>query len=193
MKALRKVLVLVTVSAIILSVCSCARKADPEIRDNDDPGYSKSEGLPDETTEDTDIVVATTSESETETSAVDTTKEETTTTSEDVKMPTLEDMIPPSLITDTINDMKNTDQFLAYYKDLKLTVEENHITYEYWFNVSMDEDEREAQKETIESSGLLEAIDSTKDMFERDYGIRPSMITFKYYTADNIHVVTIEE
>jgi hypothetical protein len=106
---------------------------------------------------------------------------------------TLEEKMTDYDIQKIVNEIKNDSMYKTYYKDCKMTVEENHITFEYWYNVTLDDAEMAAQKQALKNSGLLETIDSSKDSIEKDTGIRPSMITYKYYTADDRLIVTIEK
>lgn len=106
---------------------------------------------------------------------------------------TIEQKISDSQIQKICDEMKEDSYFQTYYKDVKLEIEGNHVTYKYYYKMDLDDDQIDQVKESLESSGLQEQIDGLKDDFKKDCGIRPDKLSFSYYTNDDKLIVTIEE
>ena len=106
---------------------------------------------------------------------------------------TIEQKISSSQIEKLCDEMKEDSYFQTYYKDVKLEIEGNHVTYKYYYKMDLDDDQIDQVKESLENSGLQEQIDGLKDTFKKDCGIRPDKLSFSYYTNDDKLIVTIEE
>lgn len=106
---------------------------------------------------------------------------------------TIEQKISDSQIQKICDEMKEDSYFQTYYKDVKLEIEGNHVTYKYYYKMDLDADQIDQVKESLENSGLQAQIDGLKDDFKKDCGIRPDKLSFSYYTNDDKLIVTIEE
>ena len=106
---------------------------------------------------------------------------------------TIEQKISASQIEKLCDEMKEDSYFQTYYKDVKLEIEGNHVTYKYYYKMDLDDDQIDQVKESLENSGLQAQIDGLKDDFKKDCGIRPDKLSFSYYTNDDKLIVTIEE
>jgi len=81
----------------------------------------------------------------------------------------------------------------SYYKDVKIEIEGNHIIYKLYYKMDLDDDQIAQLKTSLEGSGLQAQIDSLKDQFKKECGIRPDKISYTYYTNDDKEIITIEE
>lgn len=106
---------------------------------------------------------------------------------------TIEQKISPAEIEKLCDEMKEDSYFQTYYRDIKIEIEENHVTYKYYYKMDLDEDQIESVKDSLENSGLQDQIDGLKDTFKKDCGIRPDKLSFSYYTNDETLIATIEE
>ena len=106
---------------------------------------------------------------------------------------TIEQKISPAEIEKLCDEMKEDSYFQTYYRDIKIEIEENHVTYKYYYKMDLDDDQIDAVKDSLENSGLQDQIDGLKDTFKKDCGIRPDKLSFSYYTNDDQLIVTIEE
>ena len=106
---------------------------------------------------------------------------------------TIEQKISDSQIEKLCEELKEEPGFQTNFKDIKIEIEENHVTYKYYFKMDLDEDQIATLKDTLENSGLQEQIDGLKDTFKKDCGIRPDKLSFSYYTNDDQLIATIEE
>ena len=106
---------------------------------------------------------------------------------------TIEQKISPAEIEKLCDEMKEDSYFQTYYRDIKIEIEENHVTYKYYYKLVLDDDQIDAVKDSLENSGLQDQIDGLKDTFKKDCGIRPDKLSFSYYTNDEKLIATIEE
>ena len=166
----------------------------PKETEDETYSYTESSDDTDETTETTDDILTT--DEETSETTNETTTEETVESSigetGDDETKTLEKAISPEELQRTIDNMKDSDTFRNNYKDATIEVRGNTITYKYYYNKEMTEDQRAQVKQNLENSGLREQIDGMKDSFEKVYGVRPERIAFEYYTADDILIACID-
>lgn len=81
----------------------------------------------------------------------------------------------------------------SIYKDVKVEIKGNHVTFKYYFSTYLDNSQASRLKQALQSSSLQDQIDGMKDEFEKDYGIRPTRITFIYYNSDEQMIVKIEK
>lgn len=106
---------------------------------------------------------------------------------------TIEQKISPAEIEKLCDEMKEDSYFQTYYRDIEIEIEENHVTYKYYYKMDLDDDQIDAVKDSLENSGLQDQIDGLKDTFKKDCGIRPDKLSFSYYTNDEKLIATIEE
>ncbi|MBQ6018141.1 MAG: hypothetical protein IJL19_09695 [Clostridiales bacterium] len=106
---------------------------------------------------------------------------------------TIEQKISPAEIEKLCDEMKEDSYFQTYYRDIEIEIEDNHVTYKYYYKMDLDDDQIDAVKDSLENSGLQDQIDGLKDTFKKDCGIRPDKLSFSYYTNDEKLIATIEE
>ena len=106
---------------------------------------------------------------------------------------TIEQKISSSQIEKLCDEMKEDTTFQTYFRDIDIEIEENHVTYKYYYKMDLDDDQIAAVKESIENSGLEGQIDDLKDTFKKECGIRPDKLSFSYYTNDEKLIATIED
>ena len=105
---------------------------------------------------------------------------------------TIEQAFSDSDLQKMCDEIKSNSLFSTYYNDVKVEVKENDITYEYWYNMTMDEDQIAAVKASLEDGELEGQIEELKDSFEKQSRLRPNKITYIYYTADDQLIAKIE-
>lgn len=106
---------------------------------------------------------------------------------------TIEQRVTKAQLDQMCEEIKSNPLFKSAYSDVKVEVEDNHITYKYYMKDNMDSTQMEAFKINMQDSGLKGQISELKDSFEKQSGIRPDKITYQYYTPNDQLIVTIEE
>lgn len=104
---------------------------------------------------------------------------------------TLEKSVKPAELQKMVDEMKESALFKSTYKDASIEIKENSITYKYYYNKSLTEEQIAAVKAQLEKSGLDKQIDSLKSTFKKSTGIEPDEIAFIYYTADDVEIAKI--
>ena len=143
------------------------------------------------TVETTTEEMTTTEETTAETSTEETTGE-TSETSKQNGSRTLEDLLSPEELQKQAKQMMEDDSFKNIYKDARIEVVGNTITYKYYYKDYYNESQLESIRESIAESGLKEQIESLKDNLEQSLGIRPEKISFIYYTVDDEEITRVE-
>ena len=91
------------------------------------------------------------------------------------------------------NEMMKDDDFSQIFKDVKIEIKENHVTVKLYFKDYMDDLTVIAMKSSIQNStGYESDLLALKDKFEKRYRIRPSIITFSFYTCDERYISKVE-
>ena len=92
--------------------------------------------------------------------------------------------------------MLNTQYYLSTvkegsdFKSVKFEIEDNHLIYKYWFSYTVsDEDALGMQMNGL---AMKSEIDKVKDGFEKDFGIRPELISYIYYNPDGKELFRVE-
>ena len=106
---------------------------------------------------------------------------------------TIEDKVSQSQLNKMCEEFKSDPSFSQTFKDIKIELDGNHVTYKYYFKMEMDDSQIDQMKTQLAGSGLQGQIDGLKDSFKKDCGIRPDMISFSYYDGNNTLITTIEE
>ena len=104
---------------------------------------------------------------------------------------TLEDKVSQSELDQMCSELMQNSLFSMAYKDVKIAVKENDVTYSYYYKMSMDDSQIAAVKSQLESSDYKSQIESLKNNFEKNSGIRPNTITYSYYTADDVLIASL--
>lgn len=105
---------------------------------------------------------------------------------------TLEQRISSSQLEELNKEIKNVPLFSTTFKDAKVEVEGNHVTYKYYYKMDLNAEQVAAVKSSLESSGLDKEIEKLKASIKKDYGISDSTITYIYYNNDGSVVAKIE-
>ena len=99
-------------------------------------------------------------------------------------------------ITEDELKMLNTQYYLSTvkegsdFKSVKFGIEDNHLIYKYWFSYTVsDEDALGMQMNGL---AMKSEIDKVKDGFEKDFGIRPELISYIYYNPDGKELFRVE-
>lgn len=99
-------------------------------------------------------------------------------------------------ITEDELKMLNTQYYLSTvkegsdFKSVKFEIEDNHLIYKYWFSYTVsDEDALGMQMNGL---AMKSEIDKVKDGFEKDFGIRPELISYIYYNPDGKELFRVE-
>jgi hypothetical protein len=83
--------------------------------------------------------------------------------------------------------------YSAYYSDIDYEIHGNDITYKYYYSESVSASGVDALKKGLATQDFSSMIKSTKDDIEKEAGIRPTSITFAYYTSSGTPVYSITE
>lgn len=106
---------------------------------------------------------------------------------------TIEDRVSKADLQKMCDEIKSNPLVSSVYSDVKVEVEGNNITYMYYIKAPMDDLQMTAFKSNIQNSDLKNQISGLKDNFEKQCGIRPDKVTYKYYTSNDQIIVTVEE
>ena len=132
----------------------------------------------------------TTTAAETTTEATTTTSEETTTESSDEK--TLEEIADPAILQEDVDKTKAKDSFKKTFKDIKLEISGNTIIHKYYYKQVFSAGQKESIKQSLESSGMKDKLESFKDTYAKKLGKRPEKVAIIYYNGDGTEILTIE-
>ena len=104
---------------------------------------------------------------------------------------TIESAIKPADIEKMVDKMKENSLFESVYSDASIEVNDNDVTYKYYYKDDMSDYQIDMVKDQLERNGLEDQIDGLKDNFEKSCGIRAERITFAYYTSGGKLIVEI--
>ena len=104
---------------------------------------------------------------------------------------TIEDQISKTQLQSMVDDMRNTPLFSTTYKDAKIKVEGNHVTFEYYYKMTFEPAQAAAMKETLENSGLDGQVTSLEKSLNRDYGVSDAKVTYVFYSGDGSVVAKV--
>ena len=105
---------------------------------------------------------------------------------------TLEERMTPRQRDRLANELRQQEGFDEYFRDVEVDVEEDHIFLRYYFAVYMDDLQITAMKSYLLNAGYENDIREIKDEVEKIYGIRPTIITFEFYTTDDRQIGKVE-
>jgi len=85
-------------------------------------------------------------------------------------------------------------QYGEVYSDYSLEVKENDLIYNYYYTADYDADMLASIKEALEAdTSWSSTIEGVKDEIEQSSKIRPTSVTFAYYSADGEEVFKVTE
>jgi hypothetical protein len=105
---------------------------------------------------------------------------------------TLEERIGARQIEKLEETLKNQSEIQNDFKDVKVEIKENHITYKFYYAIYIDDLTYLGMKSGLLTSDYSEQIDKYKDEIEKRYKIRPSIVTLEFYTSDGRKIGKIE-
>lgn len=92
---------------------------------------------------------------------------------------------------------KQLDQMLqiysAYYSNVTYELHGNDITYNYYYSDSVSMSDVSSLKKALEGENFSGMVKQTKDDIEKEAGIRPSTVTFAYYTSTGTPIYSYTE
>ena len=99
-------------------------------------------------------------------------------------------------ITEDELKLLNTQYYLSTVKDgsdfksVKFEIEDNHLIYKYWFAYAVSDEDVLG----MQMNGLVvkTEIEKVKDGFEKDFGIRPELISYIYYDPNGKELFRVE-
>ena len=98
------------------------------------------------------------------------------------------------MIADQKDQIVNGSAFGGVYSDFDIETVENALTYKYYYSADFDADQIESIKaELPDSADWSTTIAGVKDEIENSSKIRPTSVTFAYYTADGEEIFTVTE
>jgi len=86
------------------------------------------------------------------------------------------------------------EQYGDVYSDYNMEVTENDLVYNYYYTADYDAETLEQVKEALAADTTWsDTIASVKDEIESTSKIRPTSVTFAYYSADGEEVFKVTE
>ena len=83
--------------------------------------------------------------------------------------------------------------YSAYYSDVDYEIHGNDIIYKYYYSSSVSASGVDSLKKGLASQDFSSMVKSTKDDIEKEAGIRPSSVTFTYYTDKGSEIYSYKE
>ncbi|MBR2992253.1 MAG: hypothetical protein IKF31_03005 [Clostridiales bacterium] len=105
---------------------------------------------------------------------------------------TLEERINQREIDYVIDELKKDPDIKANMRDVTLEVKENSIYCNFYFKTYLDDTQIVAMKSALLQAGYEKQIIELKDKFEKQYKIRPDLISYAFYTSDDRLIGKVE-
>lgn len=134
------------------------------------------------------VTTAATTTTETTTEATTTTTTEETTEAEK----TFEEAMDPAVVKEEIDKTKAKDFFKKTYKDFKVEASGNTFILKYYYKQVYSAKQMASIKNSIETSGMKDKMESFKDSAEKKYGKRPDKVVIIYYNGNGTEIVSVE-
>lgn len=83
--------------------------------------------------------------------------------------------------------------YSAYYSDVDYEIHGNDITYKYYYSASVSQTGVDSLKKGLAAQDFSSMAKSTKDDIEKEAGIRPTSVTFTYYTDNGTEIYSYTE
>ena len=109
---------------------------------------------------------------------------------------TLESLMSTESAKDKAQEVKNSilSQNSEIYGDYSMEVSSNDVVYKYFYRADFsDEDIQKIKKALEDEKNWSDTINSIKDEIEQTSSIRPSSVTFIYYTSDKKELFKVRE
>ena len=97
---------------------------------------------------------------------------------------TLEERITDADRQRLVTAIKSGEEFKDF-SDFEMEIEENHVIFKAYLGVHLNQLEVTALKSELLQANKTKQIIKLKDTIERNYKIRPSIVTLEYYGADS--------
>jgi hypothetical protein len=97
---------------------------------------------------------------------------------------------------DKAQEVKNSilSQNRDIYSDYSMEISSNDVVYKYFYKADFsDEDIQKIKKALEDEKNWSDTINSIKDEIEQTSSIRPSSVTFIYYTSDKKELFKVRE
>lgn len=105
---------------------------------------------------------------------------------------TLEERINQKDIDYVISELKSDPDIAANMRDVTLEVKENSIYCNFYFKTYLDDSQIVAMKSALLQAGYEKELIALKDKFEKQYKIRPDLISYAFYTSDDRLIGKVE-
>ena len=105
---------------------------------------------------------------------------------------TLEERISDSQIEKMEESLLSKNDIPNEFSEIKIEVKENHITYKYYYGIYIDDLTVLQMKSTLLNNDFDGQIKTYKDEVEKKFKIRPSLVTFEFYTIDGRKIGKME-
>lgn len=97
---------------------------------------------------------------------------------------TLEERVSDRHLRKMEEQLMENSEINQTYKEVKIEVSGNHITYKFVFLTYFNDLEIIQAKSYLLNNNYDSQIANYKDQFEKVFRIRPSLVTFEFYTQD---------
>ena len=105
---------------------------------------------------------------------------------------TLEERINQREIESVLAEFKSDPEISANCKDVTLEVKENSIYCNFYFKRNYNDTEMVAMKSALLQAGYEKQLIELKDKFEKQYKIRPDLISYAFYNGDDRLIGKVE-
>lgn len=105
---------------------------------------------------------------------------------------TLEERINQRDIDSVVAELKSDPDIAANMRDVTLEVKENSIYCNFYFKTYLDDTQIVAMKSALLQAGYEKELIELKDKFEKQYKIRPDIISYAFYTSDDRLIGKVE-
>lgn len=105
---------------------------------------------------------------------------------------TLEERINQREIDYVIEELKKDPDVRDNMREVTLEVKENSIYCNFYFKNYLDDTQIVAMKSALLQAGYEKELIELKDKFEKQYKIRPDLISYAFYTSDDRLIGKVE-
>lgn len=105
---------------------------------------------------------------------------------------TLEERINQREIDYVIEELKKDPDVRDNMREVTLEVKENSIYCNFYFKNYLDDTQIVAMKSALLQAGYEKELIELKDKFEKQYKIRPDIISYAFYTSDDRLIGKVE-
>ena len=109
---------------------------------------------------------------------------------------TLETLMSTESAGDKALEVKNSilSQNCEIYSDYAMEISSNDVVYKYFYTADFSDEDIEKIKKALEDeTNWPDTITNIKDEIEQTSSIRPSSVTFIYYTSDKKELFKVRE